>query len=164
MYVYVCICIYIYTSLVQIYTYFYIYIYIRQKKAAVQHHLHVRCFLCVVAHCPLALLSVCLMRRGARGRNCTMWAYHSQYSFDLPPPALGLGKVYGVYSMAFTAECGVWLASRLASGRCTGHTSVLVQAWFACVPCHLVLFRKGSLWIVGVLAPRFLKFLCMHVQ
>ena len=49
-----------------------------------------------------------------------------------PPPALGLGILHVIRN-----ERGVWLASRLASGRCTGHTTVLVWAWGAPAPCHL---------------------------
>ena len=62
-------------------------------------------------------------------------------------------------------ECGVWLVSWLASGRCIGHTTVFVQAWGVRISCQTwSTFHKVSLlWIYGVLAPCSIEYMyvCM---
>ena len=76
-----------------------------------------------------------------------------------PPPALGLGILHLIRN-----ERGVWLASRLASGRCTGHTTVLVWAWGAPTPCHLEPSARPpspDFWCTG--APIQWSYVCMYV-
>ena len=77
--------------------------------------------ICVVAHCLLSPLSVCLMRRGVCGRNYTHVGLSFEVLVGLASPAMGFGSRWGLLhahkSLGFTprAYC-IQLEMSMVSG------------------------------------------------
>ena len=91
---------------------------------------------------------------------------HALWRCETTPPGLDAGAISccGLLQLRrylcralgrIRNERGVWLVSRHSSERCTGHTTVLVQAWVHASVATSSAFRKESLsqecWCAGTL-------------